>query len=107
MRLRLAMILLGLLVAVMVLASSAAAQKLLCVSSQELRGQETVASCLAKGERFAVIDEYGLVKILSPEEVELTQAFNPKVFETRAFGVKYQKEAPKLPPLPVSTEQPG
>ncbi len=57
------------------------------------------------GERFAVVDQYGLVKVLTPEEVELTKAFNPKLFETRAFGVKYFKEAPAIPPLPVSPEQ--
>lgn len=87
------------------LTSLAQAQKLLCVSSQTLKGEETVDSCLAKGERFAVVDQYGLVKILSPEEVELSKAFNPKLFETRAFGVKYFKEAPYIPPLPVSPEQ--
>ncbi len=103
---KLGVILLGMLVAVLILAANAAAQKLLCVSNQELKGQETVASCLAKGERFAVIDMYGLVRILTPEEVELTKAFNPQVFQTRAFGMRYQREAPKLPPLPVSPEQP-
>jgi hypothetical protein len=81
--------------------------KLLCVSKTELRGQETVASCLAQGERFAVVDPYGLVRLLTPEEVELSKAFNPKVFETRAFGIKYYKEAPALPPLPVSPEVGG
>jgi hypothetical protein len=87
-------------------ASVAQAQvKLLCVSDQKLRGEQTVNSCLAKGERFAVVDEYGLVKILSPEEVELSKAFNPKLFESRAFGVTYHKEAPLIPPLPVSPEQ--
>ncbi len=79
--------------------------KLLCVSKQVLKGEETVNSCLAKGERFAVVDEYGLVRILTPEEVELSRAFNPKAFEARAFGVKYQKLAPVVPPLPVSPEQ--
>ena len=79
--------------------------KLLCVSKQELKGEETVASCLAKGERFAVMDPYGIVRILTPEEVELTRSFNPKAFETRAFGMKYQKLAPVLPSLPVSPEQ--
>ncbi len=93
------------LMSIFLLASVAQAQKLLCVSNQTLKGQETVASCLAKGERFAVVDQYGLVRILSPEEVELTRAFNPKAFETRAFGIKYQKEAPVIPPLPVSPEQ--
>jgi hypothetical protein len=78
--------------------------KLLCVSKKELKGEETVASCLAKGERFAVVDPYGLVRILSPEEVELTKAFNPKAFETRAFGMQYQKLAPIIAPLPVSPE---
>ena len=81
--------------------------KLLCVSKQELKGEETVASCLAKGERFAVMDAYGIVRILTPEEVELTKAFNPKAFETRAWGMKYQKQAPVLPPLPVSPEAGG
>ncbi len=79
--------------------------KLLCVSKKELKGEETVSSCLAKGERFAIVDANGIVHILTPEEVELTKAFNPKAFETRAFGMKYMKEAPVLPPLPVSPEQ--
>jgi hypothetical protein len=101
------------LVAVFFLSSAALAQqkvggaKLLCVSKQELKGEETVASCLAKGERFAVMDPYGIVRILTPEEVELTKAFNPKAFETRAFGMKYQKLAPTIAPLPVSPEVGG
>jgi hypothetical protein len=99
----------GLMVAVVAIffissVALAAGAKLLCVSKQELKGEETVASCLAKGERFAVIDPYGIVRILTPEEVELTKAFNPKAFETRAFGMKYQQLAPALPPLPVPKE---
>ena len=81
-------------------------EKLLCVSKSELKGEETVSSCLAKGERFAIVDSYGIVHVLTPEEVELTKAFNPKVFETRAFGMKYRQQAPTLAPLPVSPEQP-
>jgi hypothetical protein len=98
-----------LVVAAMALMAAAAAppqEKLLCISKTELRGQETVASCVAKGERFAVVDPYGLVRILTPEEVELSKAFNPKVFETRAYGVRYFKEAPAVPPLPVTPEAP-
>lgn len=82
----------------------AAGAKLLCVSKKELKGEETVASCLAKGERFAILDPYGIVRILTPEEVELTKAFNPKAFETRAYGIKYQKLAPPLPVLAVPPE---
>ena len=100
--------LLMVVVAVFFLSSIATAQggaKLLCVSKKELKGEETVASCLAKGERFAIIDPYGIVRILTPEEVELTKAFNPKAFETRAFGMRYSKEAPALPPLPSLTKE--
>jgi hypothetical protein len=104
--------LLVLVVAVFFVSSLALAQaktgeKLLCVSNTTLKGQETVSSCLAKGERFAVVDPYGLVRILTPEEVALTKAFNPKVFETRAFGIKYIKQAPVLPPMPVPSYVPG
>lgn len=90
-----------------VLAQAAGGAKLLCVSKKDLKGEQTVASCLAKGERFAVVDPYGLVRILTPEEVELTKAFNPKAFETRAFGMKYIQLAPPLPALPVPSYVPG
>ena len=70
-----------------------------------LKGEETVGSCLAKGERFAVMDQSGLVRILTPEEVKLTKARNPEVFVTRTFGVKYFREAPGILPLLVSPEQ--
>jgi hypothetical protein len=101
--------LLVVVVAVFFVSSLATAQKvgsakLLCVSKTTLKGQETVASCLAKGERFAIVDPYGMVRILSPEEVELTKAFNPKAFESRAFGMKYIKEAPVMAPLAVPKE---
>lgn len=102
---KLKMLLILVLASIFLLASLAQAEKLLCVYSQTLRGEETVNSCLAKGEKFAVVDHYGLVHVLTPEEVELTRAFNPKLFETRAFGVKYFKEAPYIPLLPVSPEQ--
>ena len=99
--------LLMVLVAVFFVSSVATAQgaKLLCVSKKELKGEDTVASCLAKGERFAVIDPYGLVRIMTPEEVELTKAFNPKAFETRAYGMKYMKEAPTVAPMPQLTRE--
>jgi hypothetical protein len=91
----------------LMLATSASAQKLLCVSKQNLKGEQTVNSCLAQGDRFAVVDKYGLVRILTPEEVALTKALNPKVFQTRAFGMKYIRLAPPLPPLPIPSYVPG
>ena len=102
--------LLVVVVAVFFVSSLASAQKLgsaklLCVSKKQLKGEETVASCLAKGERFAILDPYGMVRILTPEEIELTKAFNPKAFETRAFGMNYIQLAPPLPPLPSLTKE--
>jgi hypothetical protein len=102
--------LLVVVVAVFFMSSLATAQKssgakLLCVSKKQLKGDETVASCLAKGERFAVVDPYGMVRILTPEEVELTKAFNPKAFETRAFGMNYIQLAPALPAMPAPTRE--
>jgi hypothetical protein len=93
-------------VAVMFIASGAMAAKMLCVSNTNLKGQDTVASCLAKGEKFAIVDDYGIVHIMTPEEVALTKAFNPKVFETRAFGIKYKKEAPIIPLPPAGDNLP-
>jgi hypothetical protein len=102
--------LLVVVVAVFFVSSLASAQKLgsaklLCVSKKQLKGNETVASCLAKGERFAVVDPYGMVRILTPEEIELTKAFNPKAFETRAFGMNYIQLAPPLPSMPALTKE--
>lgn len=74
----------------------AAGAKLLCVSNKNLKGQESVSSCLAKGQEFAIVDQYGIVHILSPREVALTKAFNPKLFNQRAFSLQYQAEAPTL-----------
>jgi len=109
MRSKLVVALMVAIVAVFFVTSLAIAQgsgaKLLCVSKKELKGEETVASCLAKGEEFAVVDPYGMVRILSPREVELTKAFNPKAFETRAFGMKYQMLAPALPAMPSLTKE--
>jgi hypothetical protein len=91
----------------LLLATSASAQKLLCISEQNLKGEQTVDSCVAKGDRFAVVDQFGLVRILTPEEIALSKALNPKVFQTRAYGMKYIQLAPPLPPLPVPSYVPG
>jgi hypothetical protein len=84
----------------MVIASAAQAEKLICISKEKLRGEETVENCLAKGERFAVIDEYGTIRILSQEEIALMRKTNPKIFQVPAFGILYEKEAPPMPKLP-------
>jgi hypothetical protein len=82
-------------------AAFAAGAKLLCVSNESLKGQQSVSSCLAKGDEFAIVDQYGIVHILTPREVALTKAFNPKLFQQRAFSLKYSGMAPKLKEMKV------
>ena len=52
----------------LVLVSSAWADKLVCISNEKLKGEMTVNNCLLKGEKFAIVDQYGGVRIISPEE---------------------------------------
>ncbi len=93
----------GLMLAALILvfcASGAWAEKLICISKEELKGQETVKSCLARGEKFAIVDEYGAVRILTKDEIEVMKQINPKVFDMPAYGIMYEKEAPEMPKLP-------
>jgi hypothetical protein len=82
--------------------SSAWADKLVCISNENLKGEMTVNNCLLKGEKFAIVDQYGGVRMISPEEAAVMKKLNPKLFEEKAYGIIYLKEAPemkKLPPL--------
>src|SRR4030042_1636871 len=84
-----ARLMLGLIVSlatVMLLATGAMADKMLCISKEELKGEETVGSCLAKGEKFAVMDDKGVVRIMSPQEIELMKQTNPLILEMKAYG---------------------
>ncbi len=80
--------------------SAVMAEKLICISKEELKGQDTVKSCLERGEKFAIVDEYGTVRILSKEEIDVMRKINPKVFDMPAYGIMYEKEAPAIPKLP-------
>lgn len=88
------------LVAGMVVASTALADKLLCVSNEKLRGQVDANTCLTQGERFAIMDDQGAVRILRAEEIKLMKRLNPQAFEQPAYGILYQREAPEIPKLP-------
>jgi hypothetical protein len=83
----------------LMMASETFAAKLLCVSSAEHKGEQTVNSCLAKGEEFAIVDDYGVVHILTPREIALTKAFNPQILGQRAYSMQYQEIAPAINPL--------
>jgi hypothetical protein len=93
--------------AVLLLASVAMAQKLLCVSEPEMKGQKTISACSAAGDTFAYMDKHGLVRILSKEELELSLAFNPHIGSLPAFSVKYGGQATRIPSMPVVGDQPG
>jgi hypothetical protein len=83
--------------AVLLLASAALAQRLLCVSQPEMKGQKSVSACNAAGDTFAYMDKNGLVRILSKEELTLSLAFNPKLGALPAFSTKYAGQAPPIP----------
>ena len=90
---------------VFLLAPSVMAQKLLCVSSPEMKGQKNVAACSAAGDTFAYMDKHGLVRILSKEELQLSMAFNPKIAQMPAFSVKYGGQAGRIPAMPRVGDQ--
>jgi hypothetical protein len=86
----------------LLVAGNAWADKLVCISNENLKGEMTVNNCLIKGEKFAIVDQYGGVRLISPEEAAVMKKLNPKLFEEKAYGIVYLKEAPemkKLPPL--------
>ncbi len=78
-------------------ASSAFAAKLLCISNKNLQGELTVGECLARGDKFAVVDQSGVPQILSPEDVEIFKSLNPGALNMKAYGVGHIKEAPEIP----------
>ena len=81
------------------LTAPAFAAKLICISNKNLRGETTVGECLARGDKFAVIDQYGVPQILNQEDVEVFKALNPGAMNMKAFGVGHMKEAPEIPAI--------
>ena len=91
--------------AVLLVASAASAQFLLCLSEPRLRGEKTIAACNTEGDRFAFVSKSGLVFIPTQEELKLTFMFNPKIGKLPAYGMQHGGEAPKIPPLPPIGDQ--
>jgi hypothetical protein len=50
-------------------APSVFANKLICISKESLRGEETINNCLMKRGRFALMEPDGSVHIMSDEEI--------------------------------------
>jgi hypothetical protein len=93
------MIVLVLALAVGFLAGTASADKLLCISNKNLKGELTVGQCLARGDKFAVVDKSGVPQILSPEDVEIFKSLNPGALNMKAYGIGNIKEAPEIPKI--------
>ncbi len=104
---KLKMILILTLASLLLAASVAQAEKLLCVSQANSQGDRNRGFLPGQGGKLRSGRRLWPGADLDPEEVESDRAFNPKVFDTRAFSVKYFKEAPDIPPLPVSPPESG
>jgi hypothetical protein len=91
------MVALVLVLAVGFLAGTAFADKLICVSDKSLKGETTVGECLAKGNKFAVIDKAGVPTVLDGEALEVFKALNPGALQMKAYGIGNIKMAPEIP----------
>ena len=85
--------------------SVAMAQFLLCVSEPNLKGEKTIAACSKEGAKFAFIGKDGIARIMTPEEMELTFQFNPKIGKMKAYSLQYGGQAEKIPPLMTIGDQ--
>ncbi len=77
--------------------SSALADKLLCISKEHLKGEETVGECVAKGGEFAIQDDQGKIRSIGPQEMEALKRYRPEIFKMKAYGLKCEELAPKIP----------
>ena len=97
------MMVLVLAVAVGLLAGTAFADKLICISNKSLKGELTVGECLAKGDKFAVVDKAGVPQVLDKESLEVFKALNPNALNMKAYGIGNIKDAPEIPAIKDQT----
>ena len=81
------------------LAGTAMADKLICISNKNLKGELTVGECLAKGDKFAVVDKSGVPQVLDNESVEVFKSLNPGALQMKAYGLGNIKAAPEIPKI--------
>jgi hypothetical protein len=93
------MVALVLAVAVGFLAGVASADKLICISNKNLAGELTVGECLAKGDKFAVVDKSGVPTVLDKESIEVFKSLNPGALQLKAYGIGNIKAAPEIPSI--------
>jgi hypothetical protein len=80
-------------------AGPAFADKLLCISDKNIKGELTVGECLAKGDKFAVVDKTGVPQVLDGESLEVFKALNPGALQMKAYGLSNIKLAPEIPTI--------
>jgi hypothetical protein len=83
-------------VAIGLLAGTAFADKLICITAPGMGGETTVGQCLAKGEKFAVVDKTGIPRELNDTEIQLLKKTNPNVLNMKAYGIEKMKDAPEI-----------
>lgn len=88
-----------LMLAVGFLAGIANADKLICISNKDLKGEVTVGECLARGDKFAVVDKTGVPQVLDQESIEIFKSLNPGALNMKAYGIGNIKEAPEIPKI--------
>jgi hypothetical protein len=93
------MIVLVLALAVGFLAGTASADKLLCISNKNLKGELSVGECLARGDKFAVVDKSGVPQVLDDQSIEIFKSLNPGALNMKAYGIGNIKEAPEIPKI--------
>ncbi len=93
------MIVLVLALAMGFLAGTASADKLICISNKSLKGELTGGQCLARGHKFAVVDNSGVPQVLDDESIETFKSLNPGTLNMKAYGIGNIKEAPEIPKI--------
>ena len=88
------MVALVLALAVGFLAGTAFADKLICISNKSLKGELTVGECLAKGDKFAVVDKSGVPQVLDKESIEVFKTLNPGALNMKAYGTRQYQRGP-------------
>lgn len=83
-----------------VLVSDLLACRLVHIAKGRLDGEAPKEKCLKGSESFAMMDEHTTMQFLSPEKAQMMEKLNPKLFEEKAYGIVYLKEAPELKKLP-------
>jgi hypothetical protein len=83
-----------------VLVSDLLACRLVHISKGRMTGADLKEKFLKGSENFAMMDEPRAMQFLRPGKAQMMEKLNPNLFEEKACGIDYLKEAPELKKLP-------